>query len=233
MVKSMRLIALFFLFLSASANAEQVVLKWGFTEYHPYLYQTANGDMRGTWAKKIEKIAEKADLILDPVKFPISKMKQRFNDDSVDFYTGIKKLVEGSDEFLFSAKPILHVELVAYSHGRENKIESIRDLLGKSVIVVKGLTYNGLRDWMNKSEEIKIAHEIVSYEDAFKKLKKLKNGVFLGYKAPATTALRFASAYVKKSLNQTTFERFDRYIIIRKSHPQAQVVIDRLDAAMR
>lgn len=223
--------ALFLLFSSVSHAQE--ILRWGFTPYHPYMYQNANGEMRGSWAKKIEDLAQKSNILLSPVKFDVSQMQSRLDDKSVHFYTGIKKLIENSDDFLVSQTPIQAIELIAFSYGTHTRFKQVSDLKNQTVIVVKGLTYNGIRDWIDQPENnVTIAHEITKYDDAFRKLKKLEKGYFLGYQAPAKTALRFLPQWIKRDLQQTTFERFERFVFIRKSAPNADAVMQRIDAAL-
>lgn len=230
----MRIALIVVLILFSSVTSAQEILRWGFTPYHPYIYQNANGDMRGSWAKRIEKLAQKSGILLSPVKFDVSQMQSRLDDESVHFYTGIKKLIEGSNEFLISEHPILSIELIAYSYGKHTGFDEVSDLRDQTVIVVKGLTYNGIRDWIDDpANNVTIAAEITDYDEAFRTLKKLKEGYFLGYKAPAAAALRFLPQWLKRDLQQTTFERFDRFVFVRKTTPNAEQVMQRINNALQ
>jgi hypothetical protein len=208
-------------------------LRWGFTPYHPYIYQNANGDMRGSWAKRIENLAHKANILLSPVKFDVSQMQSRLDDESVHFYTGIKKLIENSDAFLVSETPVQSIELIAYSYGPHSGFKQVSDLKNQHVIVLKGLTYNGIRDWIDDPRHnVTIANEVTDYDEAFRALKKLKKGYFLGYRAPATATLRFLPQWLKRDLKETTFERFHRFVFIRKTTPNADNIMQRINQAL-
>jgi len=229
----MRVLWIIILLLSSTPGWAQEILRWGFTPYHPYIYQNANGEMRGSWAKRIEELAQKANILLSPVKFDVSQMQSRLDDESIHFYTGIKKLIENSDDFLVSDTPILSIELIAYSYGTRQNLKQVSDLKNQKVIVLKGLTYNGIRDWIDAPDNnVTITHELTDYDEAFRALKKQKNGYFLGYRAPATATLRFLPQWLTRDLQETTFERFHRYVFIRKTTPNADEVLQRINRAL-
>ena len=154
-----------------------------------------------------------------------------------------KNLQEGTSNFailvqasalqaccIFSHKPIAQIELRTYWQGTKTPITDRNQLIGKSVITIRGYSYGGLRDFINKPENRVTVNEASTHQAALQMLLHKRADYLINYTGPASEVIADSLA---KDIESSTLSRENVHLILAKSYPDATNVMARMESIAR
>ncbi|MEO5337667.1 MAG: transporter substrate-binding domain-containing protein [Magnetospirillum sp. WYHS-4] len=158
--------------------------------------------------------------------YPAARMFNALQDGTAQFSLLVKapRLQECC---LLSRAPVVGTELRAYRRASVPPIATEADLAGKRIIVIRGYSYAGLRDFIADSRNGVESHAAGTHEEAFAMLERGRADYLLDYAGPATEVL---AAHPVGDLRYTVLSRLDVHLVLVKTYPDAQKVLDRLEA---
>lgn len=128
---------------------------------------------------------------------------------------------------LLSRNPVASTELRVYGAPDNPAIRSRDDLMGKNVILIRGYSYGGLRDFVADERNQVTSHMAATHEDAFTMLAHGRADYVLDYVGPASEVI---AARPKEKLISHLLSRMDVYLVLSRNYPQAEAVMARLEA---
>ena len=127
---------------------------------------------------------------------------------------------------IFSKAPIYSTDLNVYHVGDKPRIKSREDLIGKSVITIRGYSYGGLLKFISNPDN-KIVNEVTStHKAAFKMLEDDRSDYLIDYASAAGDIL---SERPIKGLNSDKLSQLDIFLVVSKSYPDAEKLMARLE----
>lgn len=202
-----------------------VVLQWGFINLPPLIYQGEDGKPKGILAEIMAGASQHSNIPYESIEFPNARAIYNLNEQKVNFGIGVTSMVKNPSDFIISAFPIAKMQLNIVWLKSSQNVTSIEDLTGKRLVLLAGYTYGGLR---SKLEKIASGYvEVETHERAIGALKLNRGNYALTYKTasalsiPKEEELGFANLVVAD---------IDVHFILSASVPQAEVVMQRLEA---
>ncbi len=145
----------------------------------------------------------------------------------IDLYLGpLRPAYEGFDEkVLVSEFPPVQIELRSYFLGDKPAITTKEDLSGKKVSIIRGFTYGGLINYILEPQNQVRYQEIKSFDQAVRLLQNQRVDYHLDYRQ---TGDEFVAQNRLPNLRQSTLFRVDLYFMVSRQHPQAELLLQRL-----
>jgi ABC-type amino acid transport substrate-binding protein len=128
---------------------------------------------------------------------------------------------------IFSRKPIMAIELRAYWQGQKTPITNRDQLIGKSVITIRGFSYGGLREFINKPENRVTVNEASTHQAALQMLLHNRADYLIDYTGPASEVIAGSLA---KDIESSILSRENVHLILAKSYPDATRVMARMES---
>jgi polar amino acid transport system substrate-binding protein len=129
---------------------------------------------------------------------------------------------------LSSKKPVASTELRVYRAAGTPAVHSRDDLLGKNVILIRGYSYAGLRDFVTDERNGITSHMAATHEAAFAMLAHKRSDYVLDYVGPASEVL--AANPGMDNVRSDTMSRLEVYLVLSKAYPDAEAVMAKLEA---
>ncbi|MGM0571106.1 substrate-binding periplasmic protein [Marinobacter sp.] len=129
----------------AVANDEKVI-RAAFIEFPPLATRNDNGQPEGSFIRMTEQVAQRAGYSIQWQELPIGRVYLYLEQGEIDLWpgsAGVPELAGFTRETPFSAGSI---QLNAYSRNDTGAIESLEELRGKRLILIRGYTYFRLLD---------------------------------------------------------------------------------------
>ena len=229
MIHSLKVFTLLFVSLvfSFSVIATEKI-KYAYIEFPPISYTDQNGKPAGSLINIASRIFEKANLPWSAHEYPTARMIKYLAEGEVDVWIGLTTIPELQDTTLVGNSIPMILKLNAYSVGQEYQVKSPQDLLGKSLIIIRGYSYGG---WINfiKDKNNNIDYiEVDSHETALNALGKNRAEIMLAYQSPMNEALENVQI---ENLQFTNILSLDCKILVSKKAKNAAKLLQALDAA--
>jgi polar amino acid transport system substrate-binding protein len=128
---------------------------------------------------------------------------------------------------LLSKAPVAGTELRVYRTADMPAIRDKADLVGKSVISIRGYSYGGLLGFLNDPANSITNTVVTKHEHAFAMLDRGRGDYVLDYAGPGTEVL---NAQPRADVRYDTLSRLDVYLVLVKSYPDAARLMARLEA---
>ena len=217
----------FVLLLSAPSYAFEK-MHVGFLNIPPLFEMTADNKPSGLMYDLTVKILDKAGIDYDFNAYPPKRHYQNLATGITNITMGIKGVPVYDNEVLYSKDPISNLELMLFTKGETPQIKDIKDLIGKSVIVISAYSYGGMIDFLRDPNNHITIDEAVTHETAFKKLKAGRAEYLLEYKQPAEITLKSVPI---DDIKSQTLKKIDFYLIVTKKTPDAGKILEALEKA--
>ncbi len=173
----------------------------------------------------VEALMEQAGLSWHGVPYPAKRLFKNLKEGTTNFSI-LVKASSLKDSCLFSKKPIYSTSLNIYSIGDIPPIKSKEDLIGKSVITIRGYSYAGLIKFISNSSH-NITNEVAStHKSAFEMLKDHRADYLIDYASAAGDIL---SNKPVKGINSSKLGQLDIYLVVSKLHPHADNLMTKLE----
>lgn len=159
--------------------------------------------------------------------YPAARMFKYLQDGTAQF-SMLVKAPSLQDCCLWSRKPIVSAEIRVYRPGDSAAIKSREDLAGKSVILIRGYSYAGLRDFIADEKNRVSSVDSTTHVAAFRMLAGGRADYLIDYAGPAAEVL---AAEPIARIQSDLLTSQDVHLVLSKTYPDAANVMARLEAA--
>lgn len=210
------------------AHAEKI--KLGYIEFPPFTFTDDAGKPNGILIDLANKVLPAAGYEYEAFSFPVRRLASYIGSGDLDLWMGLKTLPEFEGKAHIGETVIAELVLRAYTKGKKPPILVKEDMIGKSIIVLRGYSYGG---WITYIEDPKnnINHiKANKHEAAFNMLKADRADYLLDYKEPSEMALQ------KVSIPDLEFNQISAlpcYFVISKANPNGKKILDDLENAYK
>lgn len=191
---------------------------------------TAKANEKGEPENPLFRLADalfaKAGIPWHGKTYPSTRMFKYLQDGTAQF-SMLVKAPALQDCCLWSRKPVANVEIRAFRTGSKPPVKTREDLAGRSVIIVRGYSYAGLKDFVDDTKNRIKSHEAPTHAAAFKMLAAGRADYLIDYAGPAAEML---AAEPNADVQSDTLSRQDVYLVLSRSYPDAEKVMARLEA---
>ena len=211
-----------------AGNAQAIKLKLGYIEFPPFTYTDDKGMPSGILIDLAKKVYPAAGYDFVAHSYPVRRLASYIGTGDLDIWMGLKTLPEFEGKSYVGKTVIAELVLRAYTRGKKAPIYIQNDLVGKSIIVMRGYSYGGwityIEDPKNKINHIKAN----KHDAAFNMLLAGRADYLLDYREPSDMALK------KISIPDLTYNQISAlpcYFVVSKKLPDGQETVNRLDRA--
>lgn len=187
---------------------------------------SSNGEPNNPLLHLAAAILNKAGIPWHAKTYPANRLFKYLQDGTSNFSILVQAPAL-QECCIFSRKPILAIELRAYWLGNKTPITNRNQLIGKSVITIRGYSYGGLRDFINDPENRITLNEASTHQAALQMLLRKRADYLIDYTGPADEVVAAAQT---KEIESSTLSRENVHLILAKSYPDAPKVMARLEA---
>ena len=172
------------------------------------------------------KLFAKAGIPWHARSYPASRMFNYLQDGTAQF-SMLVKAPALQDCCLLSKTPVTTAEIRAYRRADTAPVKVKEDLVGKQVITIRGYSYGGLNHFLMDERHHVTIHVTQSHASAFRMLANGRADYVIDYAGPASEVL---AADAIEGVAFDVLSRQDIHLVLSKSYPDAQNVMNRLEA---
>ncbi len=214
--------------------AQEVVV--GFIERAPYIYNNADGRVKGKFGKKLQAQFSAAQIRTRLKGIARPDPAVMFDNQEFDAFIVSKEIITTPEQFLFSEKPLLIVKFYAYYLQGTPQINSIEGIRNSSVVMPLPLdkVAGDLTDWLRDPQNnIKIVGSELDMETEIDMLQQGKAQYVVSYIDQNSRAMVFSPKAKSTKLQSSFIFEVPMYMVLRKSVHQSAEKIQRLDLSMQ
>lgn len=158
--------------------------------------------------------------------YPAARMF-RYLQDGTSQFSILVKAPSLQSCCLLSRKPVAKADLRVYRLGVLAPIHSREELAGHSVIVVRGYSYAGLKDFLADPRNRVTAYEAPTHTAAFRMLASGRADYLIDYAGPAAETL---AAEPLSGVQSDSLSQQEVFLVLSRTYPDAEKVMARLEA---
>ncbi|MFT5692562.1 MAG: polar amino acid transport system substrate-binding protein [Oceanicoccus sp.] len=197
--------------------------------HFPPMFIVENGNVVGGSVVEImEKTLNHASLDYRLISYPAKRAYVSLGTGAMDLHGGLKKNVHYHDQVIYSNNTIVSVELRVYGFGDAPLPQSIPELRGKQLGLIRGFQYGGKLPQLTDIQNEKFVTTIDSHSSALLMLESGRIDFLLDYKSPVDSELKL---YPLPEIQHTTIEKLDLYFVLNKNRPNAREIMTLLNAS--
>lgn len=208
---------------SADNNTE---IKYGYPNQSIFI-ATINGkeQLRSPMLSVARELFERANLSLKSSSYPAKRLFRNLKNGETDFSI----LVRASslvDSCIFSKKPIYSTSLNVYYIGNKPPITSKEDLIGTSIVTIRGYSYGSLGKFINDPKN-NISKEVTNtHSSAFRMLELGRVDYLIDYASAAEDIISKSSI---SNLKSNRISNLDIFLVLSKAYPNADELMKKLE----
>lgn len=219
----------FIILISISSNfAFSQTLKLGYIEFPPVFSTNQEGRPQGILIDLASQVIPKAGYKWEAYSYPVKRMANYMAKGKLDLWIGLKTIPIFNDTTIKGSTKVLTITLKAYKTKNLPDITKKEDLLGKSIIILRGFSYGGWINYITDPANNIDYIETHDHKAAFRMLKAGRADYLLNYKYPAIKALKIVDI---PDLKDNTISSFGAYFVLSKKTPNASMIIKKLELA--
>lgn len=140
MAKLQRFIGISLLLLVSFTSVAQP--KMGVPFFPPYAFFDVDGKLTGLWFEQLDPVFQRAGIEYKPVNVAISRFYSSIATGKVQL-SALPKGMPGMENVIMSDAPFANFDLRVFWLDSTTSIESLNELAGKKVVLIKGYSYGG------------------------------------------------------------------------------------------
>ncbi len=212
--------------LVSQSFADKPILTFGYIEFAPFYHTYPDGQGRGPFIDMARKLGDAIGYDIKPVSLPPKRAVKLVGSGEVDFWFGLATNELYNDNVYISKNPIDHLELRVYSIKPMGKFNGREDLVGKSVVILRGYTYGGLRDFILDPKNEIYAVQVSSLAQGLKVLEVRELDYILGYTRPVSEALQ---EYALSNIDSRIISSLDIHMTLHKDIDNSKKLMEELE----
>ncbi len=205
-------------------------LKIAYIEFPPITFSNNNEEPDGYIMNIMKMVVKEAGYNYTVRPYPTNRLIHHMISGEADFFVGVSSLSQLKEHIIVGKETITNINFRSYFFGDYGPIVRKQDLLGKSVIIMRGYSYNGWASYIKSPQNNIQYFEADSHSQGLDALRNGRGDILLDYQGPAKIALRDANLRnIKKgnAFNQPL------YFVVSKKTPNAQQLVNTLDETYR
>ena len=209
------------------AEAGSNTLRIGYTEFPPVEYQNEQGEPAGIFIDLTREVVKEAGYKPEFIYLPVSRIYLYLKNGTIDLWPGLSGIPSLQGEVLESWVNAYPVQLSAWYLETSEPLLHFDQLEGKTVIVIGGYTYGGLRAWLEASGSI-VLTEAPNHRAALEMLKLKRGDYVLDYRQPVEAILtQPADNMIRESELRSRYSAW----LFSLASPRAALLREELDDA--
>lgn len=216
------------IWLCSVSSVTGAEIRTGIINFPPFYVVNDNGKHSGLCLDILVATLKKAKLDYNINPYPPMRLFHNLNIGKTDLFLGIKGSPEYDEQVYYSKTPISHIQLRVYATGNTPLPRVKEDLIGKSLIAIRGYGYDGLINYLVDPEnKIDVMYNS-QHKSSFLMLKNKRAEYLLDYKHPADRVLQ---ELVVPDLKYVNLNEVELFFIVSKKSPNALQLMDKLETA--
>ena len=221
-----------FIFCNLFSVAISQPIKIGYIEFPPMTYTDEHGHAAGIIIDITSKTLKEAGYQWTARSLPAKRLALMLAKGDVQLWIGLSTLPEFEGKTYIGKSVVEKLTLRAYTTNINKPILKQEDLIGKTVLVLRGYSYGGWINFIkNPSNQVNVI-EFDSHEESFKALnlfsKTRKNCYLLNYKHPSEIVLK--STYYP-GIKYNEISSFNIHFVVTRQMHEAKAVLTNIEAA--
>ncbi len=215
--------------LSASETSAEAssTVRVAYVEFPPISYRNEQGEPAGEFVDITRKVAAEAGYQLEFIYLPVARTYLYLTNGTIDLWMGLTDIPALKDDVLESWISPIPVELSAWYLEGLPPVDHMDRLRNKTVILIGGYTYAGLRDWLTAQPDIRIT-EAPNHRSGLNMLKRQRGDYLLDYRQPVQETL---SRNVDNEIRESEMRSRNGAWLFSLANPRAAILREAFDDA--
>lgn len=215
------------LLFCSTFSAHSKELEVGIFDFPPYYVEKNNGHHTGTLVDVLKTVLNKAQLKYQIEAYPAKRLYFNLAEGKTNIFIGVKNAPEYEGKVLYSKKPVMRIQLCAFSIGRMPLLQSKEEIRGKEIIVVHGYSYAGIINYF-KDPKNKIKMQMApTHPIGFKMLLSKRANYLVDYLEAGNA---FKAKHKSLDLKCGNLSTADLFIIVSKLTPRADKILEKMES---
>lgn len=173
---------------STGVDAPVNTIRVAYIEFPPITYRNDRGEPAGDVVDITRKVAREAGYELELIYLPVARAYLYVRNGTIDMLMALTDIPGLKGDILESWVSPTPVVLSAWYLDKMAPIDHLDQFRNKTVILISGYTYAGLRDWLLSQADIRIT-EAPNHRSALNMLKRNRGDYLLDYRQPVRDIL--------------------------------------------
>lgn len=211
---------------SSYGRDDNSLLKVGYFDFPGLTYMDENGKAAGFVNEITIKTLEHSHLKYTIARYPAARFYEYLSSGKIHVFNGLSSIPSVQASCVSSTIPLFPLDMRIYHLSDKISIATKEELVGHSVILVRGFTYKDWGAWIRDEKNKVVFYETDSHEAAFEMLQRGRAEYLLNYKYIDEEVLNRIKipGLVIKSLF-----RWYCYFNINKDVPDAEKILKKLE----
>ena len=202
------------------------VLNAGYFEFSGLTYTGENGEPAGFVNDITVKTLDNAGIPYKLQDYSAARFFKQLEEGDIHFFNGLSSIPVVNQNCISSDIKLFPLEMRVYWRGDKDPIAVKEDLIGHSVILVRGFTYKDWGAWIREGRQDIAFYDVNTHESAFKMLKRGRAEYLLNYKYIDSEMLEQVEI---PDLQVKTLFRWYCYFNIHKDTPDARALLKTIE----
>lgn len=205
---------------------DSFVLKVGFFDFPGLTSVDKDGKPTGLVNEITMKTLERSGLKYTIERYPAARFYEYLAEGKIHVFNGLSSIASVKKCCVSSTIPLFPLEMRVYSLQGQPPVTVKEDLIGHSVILVRGFTYKDWGAWIRSGKNNIVFYETDSHEAAFEMLQSGRADYLLNYKYIDEKVL---DAVAIPRLVVMPLFRWQCYFNVNKDVPGAEKILKQLE----
>lgn len=202
------------------------VLNAGYFEFSGLTYTDESGKPAGYVNDITIKTLDNAGIPYKLENYSAARFFKQLAEGDIQFFNGLSSIPVVSENCISSDIKLFPLEMRVYWRGDRPPIAEKEDLIGHSVILVRGFTYKDWGAWIREGKQDIEFFDVNTHESAFKMLRRGRAEYLLNYKYIDSEVLDRVQI---TDLQVKPLYRWYCYFNIHKDTPNAAALLRRIE----
>ena len=211
---------------SSYAQDTRSVLKVGYFDFPGLTYTDENGKAAGFVNEITIKTLDNTNLKYSIARYPAARFYEYLSNGKIHVFNGLSSIPSVQASCISSKIPLFPLDMRIYHTSDKASITTKEELVGHSVILVRGFTYKDWGAWIRDENNKVIFYETDSHEAAFEMLQRGRAEYLLNYKYIDENVLNRIK--IPNLVIKSLF-RWYCYFNINKDVPDAEKILKTLE----
>lgn len=211
------------------AEVERPKIVFGYLEFAPYYFTNDLGLPEGPFIDLASDIAQEAGLDIEFLSLPTKRGLLAVATGEVGMWFGPLDHPLYKNNILTSKKPLMALELRVVSKKSMGNFSGIDDLMGKSIVVMRGYSYGNILEFISSPESKTELFQVINHTQGLQVLDTRNVDYFLNYTEPLREALK---KYPIKNIRSKIISKLDLHIILNKDYPNAGLLLEKMEKVL-
>lgn len=213
----------------AQAADGRTEIEFGYVEQPPRTFTNEQGKAEGQVIRLVSDLFAKAGMAWRPVSYPAARLFENLKDGTTAASV-LVRVPSLEQHCLWSRMDLGGEDIRVYFLADRSPVQSKDDLVGKSVIVLRGYSYSGLLNFLSEERNRVALSYAASNSDSFEMLLAGRADYLVQY---AEASERVLAAKPIPGIRHAVIGRTTRHLVLSKKVPDAEKTMERLERILK